>query len=179
MDAVQAAARLRAVPEKLGPADIRTTDYADGRSWRSYQPLLAALELADAEGRDIVLRVEEKDKTERWYHVRPGWQLTGVNDGDFGAAFATVHPTLVRMAEGRFDLRDLYNTSSPEGSFNAKVAAKLEESGVPRDVLKGLDLSTTTRHLNGAPHPSAKSPSSAAAGRTIAPTGHGPSVSSL
>ena len=100
-------------------------------------------------------------------------------DGGFASAFATLRPDLALMAEGRVDLRELYNTSRPGGSFSAKVAAELEKSGVPASVLKGLDYSTTARHLSvGA---AARLPGSraggAAAGRTITPTGHGPRLS--
>jgi hypothetical protein len=86
-----------------------------------------------------------------------------------------LHRDVVRMAEGRVDLRKLYNTSSPDGSFSAKVAAELEKSGVPASMLKGLDYATTAREFAASPSKGGKH--SAASGRTIAPSGHGPSLS--
>ncbi|TCC04979.1 hypothetical protein [Kribbella soli] len=179
LDAVLANARLQAVPEELGPPDITATEYGQGESgavFQPYRPLLNALERAKAERQPVVLLVQEADGTERKYQALPNGTMLGDRDGGFASAFATLHPQLALMAEGRVDLRELYNTSSPDGSFSAKVAGALEKANVPRDVLKGLDYTTAARTLPHADQGARTSPGSAA-GRTIAPTGHGPSLS--
>jgi hypothetical protein len=88
------------------------------------------------------------------------------------------------MAEGRVDLRELYNTSAPDDvsvdtavTFSAKVAGELEKAGVPLDVLKVLDSTTAARTLPHASPQETRVSQAAAGGRTIAPTGHGPSLS--
>ncbi|MFD3402300.1 hypothetical protein ACFWUU_16570 [Kribbella sp. NPDC058693] len=184
LDSVLANSRLQAVPEKLGRPDIVATEYGEGKDGsvhQPYLPLLAAIDRAQATRKPVVLLVKEADGTERKYQALPGDPtrnrpptLLGVNDGGFASAFATLNPQLVRMAEGRVDLRELYNTSSPDGSFNGKVAAELEKAGVPRDVLKALDYTTAARTMTPAAAPTARHPSS---GRTIAPTGHGQTMS--
>ncbi|MEU4194055.1 hypothetical protein AB0E69_19295 [Kribbella sp. NPDC026611] len=177
LDAVLADAQLRAIPEKLGAPDLVVTADEHGGPGQLYQPLLTALDKARTEDRTVVLLVQEQNKTRRWYKAMPNGTMTGVNDGGFGSAFGSLHPTLARIAVGRnVDLRGLFN-SSPRGNFNALVAAKLETDGVPRDVLKALDNTMAAGYLNSLPHPNAKSPAAAAAGRTIAPTGHGMSIS--
>jgi hypothetical protein len=184
LDSVLANSRLQAVPEKLGRPDIVATEYGEGKTgpvYQPYRPLLAAIDRAQATKKPVVLLVREDDGTERKYQALPGdptrnrpATLLGVNDGGFASAFAALNPQLVRMAEGRVDLRELYNTSSPDGSFSGKVAAELEKAGVPRDVLKALDYTTAARTMTPAAAPTARHPST---GRTIAPTGHGQTMS--
>jgi len=130
----------------------------------------------------VVLLVQQADGTERKYKATPAdpernipARLLGDRDGGFASAFATLHPNLALMAEGRVDLRELYNTSGPDGSFSAKVAGELEAAGVPRDVLKVLDYTTAARSLPPVTGPGARS--SAVSGRTIASPGQGPSMS--
>ncbi|TCC37617.1 hypothetical protein [Kribbella speibonae] len=180
LDAVLANARLQAVPEELGTPDITATEYGQGESgaaFQPYRPLLNALERAKAERKPIVLLVQQGDGTERKYQALPNGTMLGDRDGGFASAFATLHPNLALMAEGRVDLRELYNTSSPDGSFSAKVAAALEKTDVPRDVLKALDYTTAARTLPEASNQGARTSQGGAAGRTIAQTGHGPSLS--
>ncbi|WP_134116905.1 hypothetical protein [Kribbella kalugense] len=185
MDAVLANSRLQAVPEKLGRPDVVATEYGRDESgaavYQPYRPLLDAINRAKAERKPIVLLVREADGTERKYQALPPQKdrpatLLGVADGGFASEFATLHPNLVMMAEGRVNLRELYNTSSPEGPFSAKVAAELEKSGVPRDVLKAFDYTTAKATMAPAPSQGARTSNGGAAGRTIAPTGHGPSL---
>lgn len=181
-DAVLAGARLQAVPTRLGKPDLQATEYGQDGSGKSvhqpYRPLLDAIAKAKAEQTTVVLSVREADGHDRLYQAFPDGTMAGVNDGGFASAFATLHPTMALMAEGRVDLRQLYNTSSQGGSFSPKVAKALEDSGVPTSVLKGLDYATTARLLTSASTQGTKrSASGAAAGRTIAPTGHGPSLS--
>ncbi|MGW6196509.1 hypothetical protein ACWF0M_10240 [Kribbella sp. NPDC055110] len=180
LDAVLANARLQAVQEELGPPDITATEYGQGKSgavFQPYRPLLNALDRAKAERKPIVLLVQEADGTERTYQALPNGTMLGDRDGGFASAFATLHPNLALAAEGLVDLRELYNTSSPDENFSAKVAVELESAGVPLDMLKLLDYTTAARTLPQASDHGARMSAGGAAGRTIAPTGHGPSLS--
>ncbi|WP_344234503.1 hypothetical protein [Kribbella hippodromi] len=179
LDSVLAGSRLQAVPEKLGKPELRATEYAQGQSgaeYRPYRPLLDAIEKAKTEGRAVVLQVRESDGTERLYQALPNGTMLGVNDGGFASAFSSLHPHLAMMAEGKVDLRMLYNTSSPDGSFSAKVAAALEQQGVPREVLKRLDYSTAKATMPTAPQHGARPSAGAAAGHTVTTTSHGQSL---
>jgi hypothetical protein len=179
LDTALAEARLRARPEDFGRPDITATEYAQGKAGavrQPYRPLLDALNQAKTQRKPVVLLMQEADGTERKYKALPNGTMLGERDGGFAAAFATLHPNLALMAEGKVDLRELYNTSSPDGSFSAKVASALEEkAGIPRDVLKALDYTTAARTVAPTTGQGARSGTSAAAGRAIAPTGHGPS----
>jgi hypothetical protein len=182
LDSVLADSRLQAVPEKLGRPDIVASEDGAGKD-QSYRPLLAAIDQAQAAQKPVVLRVKEHDGTQRMYQALPGDParnrpptLLGVNDGGFASAFATLNPQLVRMAQGRVDLREVYNTSAPGGSFSSKVAAELEKAGVPRDMLKALDYTTAARAMAPATSPAADR-STGGGGRTIAPTGYGQTMS--
>ncbi|TDO44458.1 hypothetical protein EV651_1341 [Kribbella sp. VKM Ac-2571] len=178
LDLAQNGGRLPAVRTKLGKPDMRATEYAQDASgqevYQPYQPLLDALLKAKLEGRTVVLAVREADGCDRRYVAFPGG-MEGVDDGGFAAAFAKLHPTMVKMAEGRVDLRKLYNTSERGGSFSTKVAAELEQNGVPTSMLKGLDYATTVRAFTKAPEVPPQ-PHPITGGWTITPTTHGPSL---
>ncbi|MEU8221695.1 hypothetical protein [Kribbella sp. NPDC048915] len=179
LDAALAEARLQAEPADFGPPDISATEYVQGESgavFQPYRPLVDALAKAKIERRDIVLQVQEADGTQRTYKALKTGSMVGQGDGGYASAFATLHPNLALMAEGRVDLRALYNTSEPGGSFSAKVAGALEQAGVPREVLKGLDYSTAARTVAPAAGQGGR-PMGSAPGRHISPTGHGPSLS--
>jgi hypothetical protein len=182
VESVLARAQLQAVPPKLGKPDMRATEYGQDKSGQRvhqpYRPLLDALAKAKAEGTTVVLSVQEADGHDRLYQAFPDGTMAGMNDGGYAAAFATLHPRMALMAEGRVDLRQLFNSTQQQGGFSSKVADALEQSGVPASILKGLDYSTTARLLAAAAGQGAKhSVNGAAAGRTITPTGHGPSLS--
>jgi hypothetical protein len=181
VDSVVAGARLQAVPQRLGSPDIRATEYGQDKSGQQvhqpYRPLLDALAKAKASKEPVVLSVREADGHERLYQAFPNGTMAGVNDGGYGSAFATLHPTMALMAEGRVDLRELYNTGSQQGEFSSKVADALVQSGVPASMLKGLDYSTTARQLAPAAGQGGRHVAgTAAAARTITPSGHGPSI---
>jgi len=187
LDAVLANARLEAMPAEFGPPDIVATEYTqgkDGAVYQPYRPLLDALDRARTEGKPVVLLVQQADGTERKYMALPAdrernipARLVGDRDGGFAAAFTSLNPNLALMAQGRVDLRDLYNTSSLDGPFSAKVAGALEQTDVPRDMLKFLDHTTAAQTLPEASNQGTRTSPGAAAGRTIAQTGHGPSLS--
>ncbi|MGW5189164.1 hypothetical protein ACWEOO_07920 [Kribbella sp. NPDC004138] len=150
LDSVLANARLEARPADLGRPDITATEYGqgkDGAVFQPYRPLLNALDRARSERKPVVLLVQQADGSERKYQALPNGTMVGDRDGGFASAFATLNPKLALMAEGRVDLRELYNTSGPDGSFSAKVSGELEKAGVPRDVLKALDYTTAARAL--------------------------------
>ncbi|WP_433157544.1 hypothetical protein [Kribbella sp. CA-247076] len=168
--------RLQAVPEKLGKPSLRMTETGPDGSHQPYRPLLLAIDKAKAEGKPVVLSVKDQDGHERLYRADQDG-LAGVNDGGFATAFATLDRNLVLMAEGRVDLRELYNTSEPGANFSTTVASALEENGVPTSMLKGLTHSTAQRQPTPAPSHAAKpTRGGAAASRTITPTAGGPSL---
>jgi hypothetical protein len=182
VESVLAGAQLQAVPPKWGKPDLRATEYGQDKSgqrvYQPYRPLVDALAKAKAERTTVVLCVQEADGHDRLYQAFPvgksGVTMAGVNDGGYAAAFATLHQDMALMAEGRVDLRQLFNSTQRQGRFSSKVADALEQSGVPASILKGLAYSTTARQLppaagQGADHPE----SGAAAGHTITPTGQG------
>ncbi|MET9315366.1 hypothetical protein ABZX12_26425 [Kribbella sp. NPDC003505] len=179
IDLAQIGRRLPAMRAKLDKPDMRATEFAQDapgqKVYQPYQPLLDALLKAKLERRTVVLAVREADGYDRLYQAFPNGTMVGVDDGGFAAAFATLHPTMVKMAEGRVDLRELYNTSERRGSFSAKVAAELEQNGVPTSMLKGLDYSTTVRTFDKAPEIPPQ-PHPITGGWTITPTAHGPSL---
>ncbi|WP_350276584.1 hypothetical protein [Kribbella sp. HUAS MG21] len=180
LDAALADARLQAKPVDFGPPDVTATEYGQGKSgavYQPYRPLVDALAQARAERRTVVLLVQQADGKEAKYQAHPNGTMVGQGDGGFASAFATLHQNLALMAESKgINLRELYNTSSPDGSFSAKVAGELEKAGVPRDVLKALDYTTAMRAAKPAAGQGARNSAAGGAGRTISPTGHGPSI---
>jgi hypothetical protein len=171
--------RLQAIPKKLGKPDLQATEYGEDTSGQRvhqpYRPLLAAIDKAIAEKKTVVLSVQDADGKERLYEAFPDGRLDGGQDGGFAIAFATLNRDLVRWAEGRVDLRELFDTSEPGGNFSTKVAAALEQSGVPTEMLKGLTSSTATRQTAASGSQGAK-PAVGAAGRSITPTGNAPAL---
>ena len=86
---------------------------------------------------------------------------------------------LALMAEGRVDLREVFNTMEPDADYSSKVADALEESGVPASMLKGLVYDRSARRPTPGPaiaQGSKPGIGASAAGRTITPTGHGASL---
>ncbi len=123
----------------------------------------------------MVLAVKDADGNERLYEAFEDGTMDSAGDGGFATAFATLDRRLVMMAEDRFDLRDVFNTSHSGGNFNTTVAAELEQHGVPTAMLKGLTYSTAKRANTPAPgHGARPTIDGAAAGRAITPTAGGP-----
>lgn len=149
--ATRVAPSLGAMPPRLGRPDLRATEYGRDPSGRSvhqpYRPLLDALAKATREQAPVVLAVQESDGRERLYQAFPDGTMTGVNDGGYAAAFADLHPQLALLAEGRVDLRELFNSTPRDQVFSGQVTAELERNGVPASILKGLDHATTARQL--------------------------------
>jgi len=175
-----AGTRFQAVPAKVGKPDVRATEYGVDDSgqpvYQPYRPLLAAIDQAIADQKTVVLALRDANGNEHVYEAfEDGRMRAVVDDGGFAIAFATLDRRLVLMAEGRVDLRDLFDTSEPGGNFSTKVAAALEQSGVPEAMLKGLTYSTATRKQVPAADQGAK-PAVGAAGRTVTPTGNAPTL---
>ncbi|MFF0268428.1 hypothetical protein [Kribbella sp. NPDC004536] len=177
LDSALADARLQSAPEDFGPPDIVATEYQQGKNgavYQPYRPLVDLIAQAKAKVQKLVLLMQQADGTEQTYEASDQGVLRGERDGGFGVAFGRLDRRIALMAEGRVDLREVFN-SSPPGTFNARVAEALIANGVPRDVLKGLDFGTTAETMA---HPATHGtrPHTGATARTIAPTGHGPSL---
>ncbi|MFG1908513.1 hypothetical protein [Kribbella sp. NPDC048928] len=181
LDAALADARLQSAPKDFGPPDVVATEYRAGDSgavFMPYEPLLDVIRQAKAEERSLVLLVRQGDGTEEKYRATKDGLLECNGDGGFADAFRRLHPTVVRMAQSHdVDLRDLFNTSPPDG-FNKHVADALVDKGVELGTLKGLDATTTAQAMRPAQQHRAQT-HPVSAGRGIAPTGHGPSLSGL
>jgi hypothetical protein len=124
----------------------------------------------------MVILMQQADGTHQKYAVSDKGVLRGENDGGYGAAFYQLDPTVALMAQGRVDLRELFDTSPP-GNFNSQVAEALVQNGVPLDLLKGRDYTGTAKSMAHPAKHGARPHSGGAARGTIAPTGHGPSLS--
>jgi hypothetical protein len=122
-----------------------TENSAGQQEYRPYQPLLDALAEARKDQVTVQVTVRERDGQSRSYQARPDGTMRGVNDGGFAAAFATLHPRLAQLSEGRVDLRELFNTSPPSTRFTGAVSEALQQNGVPASVLAELDHSLAAR----------------------------------
>jgi len=155
-DAALAGARLRITPGDLGPPDIRADavhkDASGNEVYEPYQPLVTALARANAEDGPVVVSVRDRDGREDTYVALPRGRMIG-GDGGFGSAFANLDQRIPLMAQGRVDLRALYNSLGPDDDFTAKVAEALVQKGVPASMLKGLDYRTTAQQLSPATTP--------------------------
>ncbi|MFD7159920.1 hypothetical protein ACFV9C_35360 [Kribbella sp. NPDC059898] len=177
LDTAIADAQLRAEPADFGRPDRVVDELQPGKSGmvsRPYTPVLELIQQAQAEERTLVLLVRQADGQEQKYRATKDGLLECEGDPRFGPAFERLHPTVVRMAEGRVDLHELHNTAPP-GNFNGQVAQALMDNGVPRDVLKGLDYQTTVQQMAYVVSHSARTHSGGSAGHTISPS-HGTSL---
>jgi hypothetical protein len=177
----RAAPPLEAAPPRLGKPEVRATEYgvdaAGNRVHQPYRPMVAALSKAVTEERTVHLTIQEADG-ERNYQAFKDGTMTEIGDNSgYAEAFAQLHPTVALMCEGRVPLRELYNATPRSESFNAKVAEKLVEEGVPLSMLKGLDHSVTVRQLPTASGQGERQPiGGAPTARTMTGHGQGPSL---
>ena len=168
-------------PRKLGKVE-HATEYAEDDKgnvgYHPYQPLVTAMRKAIAEDRTVTLAMKEANGTERTYQALSDGTLTEVGDGSgYAEAFGKLHPNLARMSEGLVDLREVYNNTPRSESFNNRVTKELADKGIPISILKGLDYSTAAQQLAARPGQGARQATGgAAAGRTIAASGHSPSI---
>ncbi|MDX6291942.1 MAG: hypothetical protein QOH50_1017 [Kribbellaceae bacterium] len=122
-----------------------TENPAGQQEYRPYQPLLDALAEARKDQVTVQVTVRERDGQTRSYQARPDGTMRGANDGGYAAAFATLHPRLAQLSEGRVDLRELFNTSPRSTRFTGAVSEALQQNGVPASVLSELDHSLAAR----------------------------------
>ncbi|HEY3002309.1 MAG TPA: hypothetical protein VGJ44_08150, partial [Kribbellaceae bacterium] len=128
-----------AMPARAGTRRVRADEYSGVGTgqmrFQPYQPLLDALAEARRDGVVVALTVHERDGTDRSYEAHPDGTMTGVDDGGFAAAFATLNPRLALLSEGRVDLRELYNTAPRSDRFTLAVTDALRHARVPDAVL--------------------------------------------
>ncbi|GAA1672523.1 hypothetical protein GCM10009745_14090 [Kribbella yunnanensis] len=187
VDAALADARLMITPEGLGRPDIEasetTTDANGNEVHEPYRPLVTALAQAQQQRQTLLVSVRDRDDNEQLYLAvyNPGdgtARLAGVGDGGFGSALGSLDGRIALMAQGRVDLRELYNTMGPNDDFAAKTADALVQNGVPASMLKGLDYGSTAQQFNPGVAPPPTQPAAATtAARAMSPTGQGPAIS--
>ncbi|MGW6276039.1 hypothetical protein [Kribbella sp. NPDC055071] len=132
------------VPSALGPVPaarkVRATELLDPA--HPYQPLSDALVRSKAERVRIELTLRSEDGKAETYVVEDG-TMTGPGNDRFGAAFATLHPDLPRLAEATgVDLREVFATVEPGERFSRAVATALQEQGIPASVIAAADSGT-------------------------------------
>ncbi|ADB29886.1 hypothetical protein Kfla_0767 [Kribbella flavida DSM 17836] len=98
--------------------------------------LTDALHQARQDQVEVLLTVTEADGRKRSYLALPDGTLHGdAADEGFAEAFATLHPTLVALADRhRIDLRALYDVSAASRTFSAAVMAALRAQGISVEV---------------------------------------------
>ncbi|TCO50019.1 hypothetical protein EV646_10290 [Kribbella antiqua] len=106
-----------------------------------YRPMVEALAQARREGVIVRLTLRAQDGSKQVYDASPDGTMTGRNrdDDGFAAAFATLHPRLSLLAEGRVDLRQLYLSGAHNGRLSGAVVEALQQQGIPAAVLAELD----------------------------------------
>ncbi|TDU86509.1 hypothetical protein EV138_0018 [Kribbella voronezhensis] len=122
-----------------------TENEAGQPEYHPYQPMLDALAEARKDGTTVQLTIQQQDGQVRTYQAKPDGTMRGLNDGGFGAAFATLHPRLAQLAEGRVDLQQLFNTAERTKHFSGAVSEALQKKGIPAAALTELDHSLAAR----------------------------------
>ncbi|MFF0341131.1 hypothetical protein [Kribbella sp. NPDC004875] len=134
-------ARMEAGQEQTTPArrvrTVQVTATADEQ--HPYQPLVGALEQARRDDVKIRLTLRTEDGRRTVYVAHPNGTMTSRTDSAFAKAFATLHPRLALLAEGRVDLRDLYTPDAPPRQFTSAVVDALQQRGIPAAVLAETD----------------------------------------
>ncbi|GAA1126960.1 hypothetical protein GCM10009630_26000 [Kribbella jejuensis] len=116
-----------------------------------YRPLVEALDQAHRNRTNVRLRLRQADGTRRVYVAGPDGTLTCRGDNLFAKAFATLHPRLALLAEGRVNLRDLLTEQDESGRFTATVVDALQQRGIPASALTGTDSRMRQVSADGAP----------------------------
>ncbi|TWD84387.1 hypothetical protein FB561_5574 [Kribbella amoyensis] len=116
---------------------VRVEALADAQ--HPYSPLVDALDQARTHGVRIRLTVRGTDGTRQRYLAKPDGTLSSGRDRKFAAAFATLHPRLPLLAEGRVDLRELFAAGGRPQRFTPVVVDALQQKGVPASVLAETD----------------------------------------
>ncbi|HEY3515102.1 MAG TPA: hypothetical protein VGL36_38340 [Kribbella sp.] len=180
LDSAIAQTRLQAAPDGFGRPDFVVSELQQGESGlvkQSYRPLVDLMQQANLQDRTLVLQFEQADGRTEKYRASPGGNLECEGNRGFGPAFAALDPKVALMAQDRVDLQELYNSTPADESFNARVARELLRTGVPEASLFGREYGTTAKGMpHHVPNRQARTHSGGSAGRTISPTGHGPSL---
>ncbi|MER7247725.1 hypothetical protein [Kribbella sp. NPDC000426] len=139
--------------QQTKPAQVRTVSQrVDADEQHPYQPLVDALGQARRDGVNVRLTIRESSGKRQVYVAGPDGTLTSRTDGEFAAAFATLHPRLALLAEGRVDLRELHASTS--GRFTGAVVDALQQNGIPASALVETDSRmrrTPTAHDTSGP----------------------------
>jgi hypothetical protein len=172
------ATALEGISPQIAGRHHNATEFTDNgagqQEYHPYQPLLDALAEARKDHVAVQLTVHEQDGQSRSYQALPDGTMRGAADGGFAAAFATLHPRLAQLAEGRVDLRDLFNTTPRSARFTGAVTEALQSNGVPASVLSELDHSLAARHAAArSGHDGARQ---GAGAHTTSPAGSGLSI---
>ncbi|MGW7685962.1 hypothetical protein ACWGID_34775 [Kribbella sp. NPDC054772] len=104
-----------------------------------YQPLVDALEQARRDEVKVRLTLRTPNGGRTVYVAHPNGTMTSRTDKAFAKAFATLHPRLALLAEGRVDLRQLHTPDAPPRQFTSAVVEELQQHGIPAAVLAETD----------------------------------------
>jgi hypothetical protein len=129
------------VPVRRVAASEVVTGPDGSRSVEPYRPLVEALARARSEKVEVVVTMKQQDGTRQVYRALPNGTMIGKDDNGYGAAFATLHPSLAMLAQGKVDLRQLYDAKGMGERFSGAVVQALEQHGVPASALTGLEHS--------------------------------------
>ncbi|TCC25496.1 hypothetical protein [Kribbella speibonae] len=133
-------------------ARVRTVQVnVDADEQHPYQPLVDALDQARREDVNVRLAVREANGRPTVYIAHPDGTMTGRGDRGFAAAFATLHPRLALLAEGRVDLRALHTPDAPERRFTSAVVEALQQHGIPAAALAETDSRMSRTRSTSAP----------------------------
>jgi hypothetical protein len=153
--------------------EVVRTDSGEEES-HPYRPMVEALAQARRENVAVELTLHGKDGAKQIYRAMPDGTMTGRDgktgrdDNGFGAAFATLHPQLAILAEGKVDLRQLYDQGGHNGRFTGAVVKALQEQKIPASAFAELDHASrpAPRPLPGTGHDGSRQTSRHAAGKT-------------
>ncbi|MGW5189167.1 hypothetical protein ACWEOO_07935 [Kribbella sp. NPDC004138] len=133
------------------PARVPTVQVTvDADAQHPYQPLVDALDQARRDDVNVRLAVREANGRRTVYVAHPDGTMTGRGDNGFAAAFATLHPRLALLAEGRVDLRALHTPDSPR-RFTSAVVDALQQHGIPAAALAETDSRVSRTRVSNAP----------------------------
>jgi hypothetical protein len=154
-------------PKPVKAATVRAV--ADEQ--RPYQSMVDALARARREGVNVQLTLRPPGGPKQVYVAAPDGTMTARKDDDrFAAAFATLHPRLALLAEGRVDLRELYDSGIQDGRFTGAVVEALQRQGIPAAALTEAD---STLQRPGHQAPDTETHGAEQHGHTAGPSGAG------
>ena len=133
-----------------GPGRVPTVQVTvDADEQHPYRPLVDALDQARRNDVNVRLAIRETNGRRTVYVAHPDGSMTGRGDGGFAAAFATLHPRLALLAEGRVDLKALHQHGPPR-RFTSAVVDALQQCGIPAAALAETDSRKSRSRAAGA-----------------------------